>query len=103
MALDDIPSRFVLDVVREMSPELVPSWNVGLERWFDEHESTTVDEYAVSFLQEHNLTPFGEAPVARWASSTVVGRDGMEIASPPLSSDFSRDRHPTERRPDPPA
>ena len=67
MALDDIPSRFVLDVVREMSPELVPSWNVGLERWFDEHESTTVDEYAVSFLQEQNLTLLGEAPVARWA------------------------------------
>ena len=67
MALDDIPSRFVLDVVREMSPGMVPSWNVGLERWFKEHESTTVDEYAASFLREHDLTLFGKAPVARWA------------------------------------
>lgn len=67
MALDDIPSRFVLDVVREMSPGLVPSWNVGLERWFKEHENTTVDEYAASFLREHTLTLFGKAPVARWA------------------------------------
>jgi hypothetical protein len=67
MTLDDIPSHFVLDVVREMGPELVPSWNVGLERWFDGHEGRTVDEYAVSFLREHNLTLIGEAPVARWA------------------------------------
>ena len=67
MALDDIPSRFVLDVVREMSPELVPSWNVGLERWFDEHGSATVDDYAASFLREHDFTLFGEAPVDRWA------------------------------------
>jgi len=67
MALDDIPSRFVLDVVREMSPGLVPSWNVGLERWFEEHESTTVDEYAATFLREHKLTLFGMAPDPRWA------------------------------------
>ena len=67
MAMDDIPSRFVLDVVREISPGLVSSWNVGLERWFTAHERTTVDEYAASFLREHNLTLLGEAPAARWA------------------------------------
>ena len=73
MAMDDIPSRLVLDVVREMSPELVPSWNVGLERWFDEHETTTVDEYAVSFLREHHLTLFGRRRSIDGPSSIGVG------------------------------
>ena len=63
---DDLPSRFLLDVVREMGEELTPIWNAGVERWFAEHEDTTMEEYAANFAREHGITLPGEAADPSW-------------------------------------
>jgi hypothetical protein len=67
MPKDDIPSRFLLDVVRDMGEKLTPTWNAGVERWFDEHQDTTIEDYAANFAREHGITLMGEPQDPAWA------------------------------------
>ena len=67
MPMDDVPSRFLLDVVRDMGEELTPTWNAGVERWFEKHQNTTIDDHAANFAREHGITLLGEPEDSAWA------------------------------------
>ena len=57
---DDDSSRFVLDVVREMTITQRAARNAGVERRFEDHQGSSIDDYAAHFLRSSGITLQGD-------------------------------------------